>query len=232
MQQPYIAIAIFAVVYFLIIFGRGKFKIPIWTSMLIGAALMVGFQIISIESAFKSINLDVMGFLFGMFSIVSALDMSGVLKMVAVKMLSKTNSHPDLILMVFVVGMGLLSAFLVNDTIAVLGIPLIAHISKRIGIRPQVLLIALSFGITIGSTMTPIGNPQNLLIALQSGIPLPFITFIKVLGIPTIINLFVTYFILKVYFKKDLVLASILRSKHRNWNQTQQHEHYSAKKDN
>lgn len=83
--------------------------------------------------------------------------------------------------------------------------------------------------------MTPIGNPQNLLIALQSGIPLPFITFIKVLGIPTIINLFVTYFILKVYFKKDLVLASILLlSKHHNWNQTQQQqpEHHSAKKDN
>ncbi len=202
--------------------------------MLIGAAL-IGFQIISIGSAFKSINLDVIGFLFGMFSIVSALDMSGVLKMVAVKMLSKTNSHPDLILMVFVVGMGLLSAFLVNDTIAVLGIPLIAHISKRIGIRPQVLLIALSFGITIGSTMTPIGNPQNLLIALQSGIPLPFITFIKVLSIPTIINLFVTYFILKVYFKKDLVLASILLlSKHHNWNQTQQQqpEHHRVKKDN
>ncbi len=95
MQQPYIAIAIFAVVYFLIMFGRGKFKIPIWTSMLIGAALMVGFQIISIESAFKSINLDVIGFLFGMFSIVSALEMSGVIKLVAVKMLSKTNRNPE-----------------------------------------------------------------------------------------------------------------------------------------
>jgi Na+/H+ antiporter NhaD/arsenite permease-like protein len=57
--------------------------------MLVGAALMVGFQIISIQSAFKSINLDVIGFLFGMFSIVSALDKSGVLKIVSTKMLSK-----------------------------------------------------------------------------------------------------------------------------------------------
>ncbi len=208
MQNAYIVIFVFAIVYVLIIFGRGKFRIPIWTSMLIGAALMVGFQIISIESAFKSINLDVIGFLFGMFSIVSALNISGVLKVVSIKMLSKTNNNPDLILMVFVVGMGLLSAFLVNDTIALLGIPLIVHISKKIGIRPQVLLIALSFGITIGSTMTPIGNPQNLLIALQSGISLPFITFIKVLGIPTIINLFVTFVILKIYFKKDLGLIA------------------------
>jgi Na+/H+ antiporter NhaD/arsenite permease-like protein len=152
----------------------------------------------------------VMGFLFGMFSIVSALEMSGVLRLVALKMLSKTNSHPDLILMVFVVGMGLLSAFLVNDTIAVMAIPIIAHISWQIGIRPQVFLIALSFGITIGSTMTPIGNPQNLLIALQSGIPLPFLTFVKVLGIPTVVNLFATFFILKTYFKRDLALSPAL----------------------
>jgi hypothetical protein len=32
--------------------------------MLIGAALMVGFQLLSIESASKSIYLDVIGFLF------------------------------------------------------------------------------------------------------------------------------------------------------------------------
>ena len=231
-QHPYIAIVIFAAVYFLIIFGRGKFKIPIWASMLTGAALMVGFQVISIESASKSINLDVMGFLFGMFSIVSALDMSGVLRMVALKMLSMTNGHPDLILMVFVVGMGLLSAFLVNDTIAVMAIPIIAHISWQIGIRPQVFLIALSFGITIGSTMTPIGNPQNLLIALQSGIPLPFLTFVKVLGIPTIVNLFATFFILKTYFKRDLALSPALLPNQHNRKQEQQQQQQLQKRQN
>jgi Na+/H+ antiporter NhaD/arsenite permease-like protein len=201
-----IAIVIFAIVYFLIIFGRRRFNIPIWTSMLIGAALMIGFQIISIQSAFKSINLDVMGFLFGMFSIVSALDKSGVLRLVSIKLLAKAKHNPSLILMAFVVGMGLFSAFLVNDTIAVLGIPLIVYVSNKIGIRSQVLLIALAFGITVGSTMTPIGNPQNLLIALQSGIPLPFITFLRYLGIPTIVNLFLTFFILKVYYRKELLL--------------------------
>jgi len=63
-QQFIIAIAIFGIVYFLIIFGRRRYGIPIWISMLIGAALMVGFQLLSIESAFKSIYLDVIGFLF------------------------------------------------------------------------------------------------------------------------------------------------------------------------
>jgi Na+/H+ antiporter NhaD/arsenite permease-like protein len=176
--------------------------------MLIGTALMIGFQILDIQSAFKSINLDVIGFLFGMFSIVSALDKSGVLAVVSAKMLSKARNNPNLILLVFVVGLGLLSAFLLNDTMALLGIPLVMYVSKRIGIRPSILLIALSFGITIGSTMTPIGNPQNLLIALQSGIPLPFITFLRYLAIPTIVNLFLTYFILKLYYRKELFSLS------------------------
>jgi Na+/H+ antiporter NhaD/arsenite permease-like protein len=42
--------------------------------MLIGAILMIGVQIISIKPALKSVNYDVIDFLFGMFSIVSALD--------------------------------------------------------------------------------------------------------------------------------------------------------------
>lgn len=69
--------------------------------------------------------------------------------------------------MTFVIGMGLLAAFLVNDTIALLGIPLVIYVARHAGIRPVVLLVALAFGITVGSVMTPIGNPQNLLIATE-----------------------------------------------------------------
>lgn len=202
-MNEYVSLAIFIFVYILIV-GRIKFKVPIWVSMLIGAALMIGFQVISPESAFKAVQLDVIMFLFGMFSIVSALDKAGVLRYIAFKMLSKAKTAEGL-LMIFVVGMGFLSAFLVNDTIALMGVPLVVYISKQIGIRPTVLLIALAFGVTIGSTMTPIGNPQNLLIAIQSGIPLPFTNFIRFLAIPTIINLFLTYYILKIYFKKELI---------------------------
>ncbi len=206
-MNEYISLAIFIFVYILIV-GRIRFKIPIWAAMLIGAALMIVFQIISPASAFKSVQLDVIIFLFGMFSIVSALDKAGVLRYVAIKMLSRAKT-PDRILLIFVVGIGSLSAFLVNDTIALMGVPLVAYISRHIGVRPAVLLIALAFGVTVGSVMTPIGNPQNLLIALQSGIDLPFTNFIKFLAIPTIINLFLTYYILKIYFKKDMVQANL-----------------------
>ena len=60
--------------------------------MLIGAGLMVGLQLISIEDAFKAINLDVIIFPFEMFSIVSALNRSGMLMYIAGKMLDMANS--------------------------------------------------------------------------------------------------------------------------------------------
>lgn len=202
-MEEYIALAVFALVYFLII-GRRQLHVPIWVAMLIGAALMIGLQVISIESAFESINLDVIAFLFGMFSIVTALDRSGVLRLAAIKMLSKARS-PASLLMVLVIGMGLLAAFLVNDTIALLGVPLVIYIARYLAIRPAVLLMALAFGVTVGSTMTPIGNPQNLLIAIESGISLPFTTFIIYLAVPTLVNLFITWYILKIYFQKELL---------------------------
>jgi Na+/H+ antiporter NhaD/arsenite permease-like protein len=200
--QEYIALTVFGVVYALII-GRRRFGIPIWAAMLIGAALMVGLQVIGVEAALTSINLEVIAFLFGMFSIVSALERAGVLQLIAIKMLTIVKT-PGKLLMTFVVGMGLLSAFLVNDTIALLGVPIVIHVARHSGIRSVVLLLALSFGVTVGSVMTPIGNPQNLLIAIQSGITTPFITFLIHLAVPTIISLFVTYFILKVYYRKEI----------------------------
>ena len=92
-----------------------------------------------------------------------------------------------------------------NDTIAILGVPLAIYVMRSIKQIPIVLLIGLAFGISIGSVTTPIGNPQNLLIAIQGGIQLPFMTFITILAIPTVINLLLTYLILKVYFRKELL---------------------------
>ena len=107
-MNEFVALGVFVIVFVLIIERRRFNNIPIWTSMLIGAALMVGLRIISIQDAFKAINLDVIIFLFGMFSIVSGLDRSGVLNFVAAKMLSRAGNEPNSILLIFVIGFGIL----------------------------------------------------------------------------------------------------------------------------
>ncbi len=205
-MQEYLALGIFVGIY-AVMMARRRLGVPIWAAMLIGAALMIAAQVVTIEQAFLAINLEVIAFLFGMFTIVAGLERAGVIRGLAIKLLSLAKT-PSRLLMVFVIGMGGLAAFLVNDTIALLGVPLAAHVAARAGIRPVILLLGLAFGITVGSVMTPIGNPQNLLIAIQSGISSPFLTFLTHLTLPTVINLAITYYILRFFYRKEITNAT------------------------
>ena len=99
-MQEFVALAVFGLVYALII-GRSRFGIPIWTAMLIGAAIMTALQVISVEDALMSVNFEVIVFLFGMLSIVSALDRAGVLRRIAFKMLTLAKS-PDRLFLAFI----------------------------------------------------------------------------------------------------------------------------------
>jgi Na+/H+ antiporter NhaD/arsenite permease-like protein len=175
--------------------------------MLTGATAMIFSGAIPLQSAYAAINLDVIFFLLGMFSIVAAMDLSGLLEHLAARMvrLSKT---PQRALALVLFGMGLLSAFLVNDTLALTATPIMLGLSKQMRIKPSVLLMTLALGVTIGSVMTPVGNPQNLLIALSSGIPNPMLDFLYYLVPPTIIGLAVTLLILRFYYRKDLARSA------------------------
>ncbi len=92
---------------------------------------------------------------------------------------------------------------LMNDTIALVATPIILGIAK-IGMDPKPLLITLAFAVTIGSAMTPIGNPQNFLIAVESNMRAPMLEFLKYLALPTIANYIATYYIVRLYFKRML----------------------------
>src|SRR5690348_11752776 len=196
----YLPIGIFVVVYALIALRNfRRFKIPIWTIMLAGAVAMILSGALPLQGAYAAINLDVIFFLLGMFSIVAAMDLSGLLEYFTARIvrLSKT---PQRALALILFGMGLLSAFLVNDTLALTATPIMLGLSRQMRMRPSVLLITLALGVTIGSVMTSVGNPQNLLIALSSGIANPMLDFLYYLAPPTIVGLIVTFFILKFYY--------------------------------
>jgi Na+/H+ antiporter NhaD/arsenite permease-like protein len=105
--------------------------------------------------------------------------------------------------------MGVLSAFLINDTIALVATPIVLGLSKQMKMRPAPLLISLAFGVTLGSMMTPMGNPQNLLVSLHSGIEFPLLTFLRYLILPTIASLVCTYFIVKKYYAREFAQATM-----------------------
>jgi len=195
-----ISVIILAIVFFLIAVRQvGQIRLQIWQVMLLGALAVLVTGQISPTAAGKAINIDVMLFLFGMFVVGQALEDSGYLSYLAHKFFRKAKS-PDALLLLVLFGMGLLSAFLMNDTLAIIGTPVVLLLAKRNDISPKVLLLALAFAVTIGSVMSPIGNPQNLLIAINGEISSPFITFFKFLFVPTMLNLFLAYLLLRLFF--------------------------------
>ncbi|MGZ8143343.1 MAG: SLC13 family permease, partial [Methylosarcina sp.] len=60
-----------------------------------------------------------------------------------------------------------------------------------------------AYAITIGSVMTPIGNPQNLLIARHADFASPFPAFFNSLALPSLINLGITYLILRLVYRRQ-----------------------------
>jgi len=197
-----VSIIVLASVFVLIAVRQiGRVKFQIWQVMLLGAlAVLVSGQI-SPSAALRSINLDVMLFLFGMFIVGEAMHESGYLAQLSHRFFSTARSLDHLILAILF-GMGILSAFLMNDTLAIIGTPVVLLLAKKTGAPAKLLLLSLAFAVTIGSVMSPIGNPQNLLIAINGNLTSPFITFFKYLLVPTLINLFLAYLVLRLFHKK------------------------------
>ena len=195
-----ISVAILLVVFSLIAVRQvGKIKLEIWQVMTFGALACLITAQISPNDALKSINLDVIIFLFGMFVVGVGLEESGYLSHISYKIFKRAKSHDELLfLILFVIGVA--SAFLMNDTLAIIGTPVVLHLSRKHGASPKLLLLTLAFAVTIGSVMSPIGNPQNLLIALEGNIKNPFILFFKFLLVPTMINLVVAFFVLRFFY--------------------------------
>jgi Na+/H+ antiporter NhaD/arsenite permease-like protein len=197
-----VSIIILGIVFLLIAVRRiGNLKFQIWQIMSLGAiAVLVTGQISPLD-ALKAINPDVMLFLFGMFVVGEALESSGYLSYLSYRIFRRAHSLDTLVLAILFV-MGLMSAFLMNDTLAIIGTPVVLLLAQKANTTPKILLLSLAFAITIGSVMSPIGNPQNLLIAVNGGVQNPFVTFFRYLLLPTMINLFIAYLFLRFFYRR------------------------------
>jgi Na+/H+ antiporter NhaD/arsenite permease-like protein len=198
-----IPIIVLALVFLLIIVRRiGKFHLQIWQIMAMGAIAVLATLQISPLNALKSINLDVMFFLFGMFIVGEALVNSGYLSYLSCRLFRRAKSLDSLVLFILF-GIGIMAAFLMNDTLAIIGTPVVLLLASKARTSPKILLLALAFAVTIGSVTSPIGNPQNLLIAINGSVANPFITFFRYLLLPTLINLLLAYFLLRLFYRKQ-----------------------------
>ena len=180
----------------------GRFTIRIWQVMLGGALAVLLTGQITLPDAIRAINVDVMVFLFGMFVVGEAMVDSGYLSCVANRLFSRAK-NPGQVVLFILFGMGMLSAFLMNDTVAIIGTPLVLGLAAKWKVSDKLLLLSLAVAITTGSVMSPIGNPQNLLVAVNSGMVSPFLTFAVWLLVPTLVSLAAAFILLRVLFPTD-----------------------------
>jgi Na+/H+ antiporter NhaD/arsenite permease-like protein len=186
----------------------GRFTLRIWQIMLGGAVAVLLLGQIAPADALAAINIDVMAFLLGMFIVGEALCRSGYLDVLAHRLFRHADTPAKLIFFV-IFGFGILSALLMNDTLAIIGTPLVLGLAGRCRLPAKLLLLALAFAITTGSVASPIGNPQNLLVAVNSGMRTPFVTFTAWLLLPTIVSLAAVWLVLFLFYRKDFATTII-----------------------
>jgi len=166
-----VAVAILAATYLVIAIGKlPGFHLDRAGAALLGASLMVGTGVLSLDQAYRAIDFDTIVLLLGMMILVANLRLSGFFRLVNNWVVTRAR-HPFVLLAAIVLVAGSLSAFLVNDTICLVMTPLVLQIVVRLKRNPVPYLLAVAMASNVGSTATITGNPQNMIIGSLSHIP-------------------------------------------------------------
>lgn len=183
------------------------------TIAFVGAVVLVLTGALSLDQAFSAIDMNTIVLLFAMMIINANLRMSGFFGIISDKVVQISHTQ-NYLLIIIIFTSGILSALFLNDTIVLMFTPLLLEITRRGDINPIPYLIALAASANIGSVATIIGNPQNMLIGISSGID--FRTFAFHLTPISIIGLIVCLIVIKIIYWKSIRSNKINFSSHKS----------------
>ncbi|GMJ14943.1 hypothetical protein like AT1G02260 [Hibiscus trionum] len=136
---------------------------------LLGAMLMVLFRVITPDEAYAAIDLPILGLLFGTMVVSVYLERADMFKYLGKLLSWKSKGAKDLLCRICLIS-AISSALFTNDTSCVILTEFVLKVARQHNLPPHPFLLALASSANIGSSATPIGNPQNLVIAVQSKI--------------------------------------------------------------
>lgn len=182
------ALVIFIITYTGIIFTRlPKVNIDRPSAAFFGAVAMVIFGVLTFDEAIKSVDFNTITLLLGMMVIITTLKLDGFFSFIAQKTIAYSGTQFRL-LVIIVFFTGISSAFLVNDAVVLLYTPVIISICLSSKLNPVPYLIGEILASNAGSVMTITGNPQNMLIGINSGISyLDFMLFLTPVAIVSLV---------------------------------------------
>jgi Na+/H+ antiporter NhaD/arsenite permease-like protein len=179
---------------------------------LVGASLMVASGALSLEDAYKAVDLDTITLLLGMMIVVASLRLSGFFA-VATALVGAHTRRPLILLGAIVAISGIFSAFLVNDAICLVLAPLVLELTLALGRQPVPYLLAVAMASNVGSTATITGNPQNIMIGSFSHIP--YTTFALALAPVALVGLIITVALISLFHRAEFTGAGRLEAPRR-----------------
>jgi Na+/H+ antiporter NhaD/arsenite permease-like protein len=174
------------------IFLQNKKRINVNVSFLKKDMVFTISLILAITSCFiqapklEHIHFDVIISLLNLMIVIKAFEELKVLDKFAITILNKSkNSRTVSGILIFLCFVS--SMFVTNDVALLTFVPLTLIISKKTNLNMMETIILQTIAANIGSSLTPMGNPQNLFIFSYYGLkPMPFfatILLISVLGV-------------------------------------------------
>lgn len=175
---------------------------------LAAAVALVAVGALSLDEAFRAIDLDTIALILAMMIVSAFLRFSGIFDLAVAKLLSAARGPRSLLAIVILVS-GASSAFFLNDTMCLILSPLVIALCAQAGLPPLPYLIAVATSSNVGSMCSLIGNPQNMLIGASSGIG--FLPFFLRLAPPALLSLVAVYLVILSCYPKDFSRAGFLR---------------------
>jgi Na+/H+ antiporter NhaD/arsenite permease-like protein len=197
MNPVWLAAGIFLLTYAFIVSERIHRTI----SALLGGLAMILF-VIPQDTAFHSIDWNVIFLLAGMMIIANIIRETGLFQWIAIQAVRLGKGDPFQVLIILSLITAVGSALLDNVTIVVLIAPVTLFVASTLRVSPLPFLIAEILASNIGGMSTLIGDPPNILIGSAAGID--FVTFATNMGPIALIILLVFIGLAGFLFKKEL----------------------------
>ncbi|KAB1204849.1 putative transporter arsB [Morella rubra] len=130
---------------------------------------MVILQVTTANEAYEAIDLSILGLLFGTMIVSVYLEKADAFKCLGWLLSWNSRGAKDLICRICLTA-AISSAFFTNYTTCMVLTEFVLKFARQYNLPPHPFLLALASSANIGSAASPIGNPQNLIIATRSNI--------------------------------------------------------------
>ncbi|XP_058124963.1 P protein [Anopheles ziemanni] len=150
------------------------------------------------------IDVETLLLLFGMMILVAILSETGIFDYLAVYAYQVTNGKVWPLVNCLCIFTAVLSSFLDNVTTVLLMTPVTIRLCEVMELNPVPVLMSMVIYSNVGGTLTPVGDPPNVIIASNSYIAkngVNFATFTLHMAIPIFFVMITTYFQLRMKFK-------------------------------